>query len=258
MDFEESFAACIRTGNTAGITALGVDRSFADEILVCDTPVPDISGKGTFPLVRRPRPVIYAILCHQLSVVEKLASLGVDLVSPLYNGWSPIHYAVAVRDWDIASFIISRVRSELESKTELQATPLHIAVTNNDLLTTVGLLDFGADPNFGNINGNTALHIAMVQGVLIVQALLAFGARTDVVNAQNAKPIDVAQRRGNAELVKFLNGIAKGKIPLPSRAEVTGVLNNKQSEENDESLAEELDLLSQRVSGIEEALATKS
>jgi hypothetical protein len=258
MDFEESFAACIRTGNTAGITALGVDPSFANEILVCETPIPEISGKGAIPTVRRPRPVIYAILCHQLCVVEQLASLEVDLVRPLYDGWAPIHYAVAVRDWDIASFLISRVRSELESKTEHNATPLHIAVSNNDFLTTVGLLDFGADPNVANKNGNTALHIAMVHGIQIAQALLVFGARTDAVNAQKCKPIDVAQRRGNAEMVKLLNGVADRTIILPNRPEITRILKNKKSGENKESLAEELDLLSQRVSRIEEALSTKS
>jgi hypothetical protein len=70
--------------------------------------------------------------------------------------------------------------------------------------------------------------------------------------------IDVAQRRGNAEMVKFLNGVADGKVILPNRPEITRILKNKKSEENKESLAEELDLLSQRVSRIEEALSTKS
>jgi hypothetical protein len=80
----------------------------------------------------------------------------------------------------------------------------------------------------------------------------------EMVNGQNDKSNNVAQRRGNAEMVKFLNGVAGRTIILLNRPEITRIFNNKKSEENKESLAEELDLLSQRVSRIEQAFSTKS
>jgi hypothetical protein len=263
MDLDEAFAACIRTGNASGITALGVDRSTINELLVCDTPVPSTPGQSSVPLLHRPRPVIYAILCHQLPVVEKLADLGADLAQPLYDGWGPIHFAVAVRDWGVSQFLLTRIPSELESKTEHGATPLHIAVSNGDFLTTVGLLELGADPNFPNQNGNTALHLAMVHDKMVASALVAYGAKTEVVNSQNLKPIQIAEKRGNADVVAYLKGLEEGKIQVGDKGIFLEVLRRRvgvqQEREGggEESFAIEIDLLSQRLNAVEEALAMR-
>jgi ankyrin repeat protein len=82
----------------------------------------------------------------------------------------------------------------------------HFAVTNNDLLTTVGLLNFVLDPNFGNINGNTSLHIGRDQGIQIAQALLAFGVHTDTINARNHKPMELGKSLNEKKFSSKLRG----------------------------------------------------
>jgi hypothetical protein len=255
MDFEESVAACIREGNGAGLTALGLDRSLADEALLCPTPVPPVPGKSGFLPVRRPRPVVYAILCHQAAVVEQLIDLGADIERPLYNGWAPIHYAVGVRDLEIARLILWRAPGQIAAATEHGATPLHIAVANNDGRAAAELLALGADVDAANKAGNTALHLAMVHAdTAVAELLLSFGAREGALNSERRTPLAVADARRNASASAFLRDLSTGNRRLRPRERILAALRPAASGDSD-ALAVELSLISQRLQAVEERLA---
>jgi ankyrin repeat protein len=255
MDFEEAVAACIRAGNVAGLTTIGFGTDLLNQPLVCDPLVPTIPGKGAIPLVRRPRPVIYAILCHQLSVVEYLTELGADLTSPLYHGWSPIHYAIAVRDWEIALFILVREPNELDRATEHGATPLHIAISTGDFRSAAGLLGLGAAVNSANKNGNTALHIAMIHHhPRFAELLLAFGAEVNAENAQQQTPLAVANGRGNSSMADFLSEVAAGRPVQPIERLIGG---EKIAKADARELGAQIEALGERLRVVEERLSAK-
>jgi hypothetical protein len=254
MDFEEAVAACIRAGNVAGLIAIGFGASLLNQSLVCETPVPAIPGKGAIPLVRRPRPVIYAILCHQLSVVEHLTLLGADLLSPLYHGWTPIHYAVAVRDWEIALFILVHEPDELDKPTEHGASPLHIAVSNGDVQSVAGLLGLGAAVNLANRNGNTALHIAMIHPhPQLAELLLSFGAEANTENSLKQTPLAVAESRGNTVVAEFLRDVAAGRRRVRPTERL--LRTEKMAKPSNPEIAVEIEQVSERLRAVEERLS---
>ena len=73
-------------------------------------------------------------------------------------------------------------------------TPLMIAVRNGFLDSTVSLLAAEANPNVQHKDtGNTALHYAANQGnVILVKALVAFGAHFAIQNKEGKSPLDEA------------------------------------------------------------------
>jgi hypothetical protein len=265
MDFEQALANCIRTGNTDGVAALGVGPLTVNEPLLCDTDVPAIPGKVQLPPVRRPRPVIYAILCHQLRVVQQLASLKADLIAPLYNGWHPIHYAVACQEPEITEFILSAVRDERDAATTRRAAPLHLAVSNHDLENVIVLLKGGAAAAFANINGNTPLHIAMIhQDTAIAEVLLSFGADPRAKNVKGQTPEDVAKQRGNNAALEFLRDVASGKRVVTPIDKILADFRLGAPKQDvakpggGEEIVAELDLLKQRLSAVEERLSARN
>lgn len=205
MDFEEAFATCIRTGSTARIVALGVTKALADEPLICETVVPSVPGTLPLPTVLRPRPVIYAILCHQSAIVEQLFGIGADVTTAQYNGWHPIHYAVATGDAAITRFLLSCAPAERDAPTADLATPLHLAAAGGTIEIAVDLLRQGAAVNGTNAAGNTPLHLAMIHTEpRLAEILLAFGADVRIKNAKGQKPDQVAAQRGNRALTEFI------------------------------------------------------
>jgi len=71
------------------------------------------------------------------------------------------------------------------------------------------LLEAGADPNFGDHNGNTALHIAAFEGsILSLKLLMAYGA--DVNKKQNSGLLaaDIAAAAGHTKATEQLQGPA--------------------------------------------------
>jgi ankyrin repeat protein len=74
------------------------------------------------------------------------------------------------------------------------------------------LIARGADVNFANADGETALHQAIGrEQTAVVELLLASGAHTDAVDTRGFWPIHKAAAAGNVEIVNLL---ARAKSPL--------------------------------------------
>lgn len=83
-------------------------------------------------------------------------------------------------------------REFINTVNNIGLTPLHLSVLENRTEATTLLLQFGADPNLKDFNGNTAVHIAAIDGRSIDSLRLLLnkiGDKTSsaYINAQNFK-----------------------------------------------------------------------
>jgi len=88
------------------------------------------------------------------------------------------------------------------------------AIKRKHLAATHAYLELGASPNATDKNGDPALHWAVASGqVEIVKLLLKNGASADIRDSDGKTPRDLANERGNGEMVKVLDTrlLAAGK-----------------------------------------------
>jgi ankyrin repeat protein len=83
---------------------------------------------------------------------------------------------------------------DVNQRSILGNTPLHIAAVSGDVREGELLLKSGADPNVHGEYGNTPLHEAVGQrNYQFVKLLLAHGASKDLRNEDGFTPMDVAK-----------------------------------------------------------------
>lgn len=266
MDFEQAFVQCIKTGNRDGIKALGIDKYTVNEVFVCDTPL----DEKVLPL-RRPTPLVYAIMCEQQAIACDLINLGADIHQKVL-GWRPIHYAVLQSHHSVIGKICEMDSDEINATTdEQEATPLHIAASNGRTYGLGKLLCLGADVNKANTRGETALHMAAVGTCTkITAALLAFGADRTLKNDRGMTALDLAQQRKNLPMIKFFEMAESRPELLPSKESVLAenqrgrtvsaidIDNSDEDlEEKNDDIIEHLQLLEQRLDALEEEISSK-
>ncbi|KAM7154789.1 uncharacterized protein WM277_011088 [Molossus nigricans] len=92
------------------------------------------------------------------------------------------------------------------------------------------LLDNGAYPDVANINGNTALHYAVLgHNMAIVEKLLSCRANLEVKNRDGLTPLSLAQRENRKQVVSLL---LKSGAALPTVNEMES--NQHQTSDNEE------------------------
>lgn len=93
-----------------------------------------------------------------------------------------------ITDRDSLDFLV-RQGADVNGRDDAGATPLHIAVRNNQVLLAKRLIDQGADVNLADGEGRTPLAVAMASGSRDVIALLeGFGARRQPMEATDRSP----------------------------------------------------------------------
>ena len=97
----------------------------------------------------------------------------------------------------------------MNSVSDIQVTPLYLAVQNDKLPVVDLLLLRGADPSIGAIHtktiGRTALHQASIQGSLdVAKRLLQGGAKVNQLDSLNSSPLHMAALYGQLKVVKLL------------------------------------------------------
>ncbi|KAL5484164.1 hypothetical protein EMCRGX_G020615 [Ephydatia muelleri] len=143
-------------------------------------------------------------------MVTHLIESGADIAMPVNDeeGSNSLHLAaqnnsflsIEAAHHRKKEFLMQYNDYKLERENALNApnrkgfTPLMIAVRNGFLDSTVSLLAAEANPNVQHMDtGNTALHYAANQGnVILVKALVAFGADFAIQNKEGKSPLDEA------------------------------------------------------------------
>ena len=124
------------------------------------------------------------------------------------NNSNAFHLAAANGHSDVIEYLLENAPNLLKKVDRKGNTALHVAATNGHDHIVDQLL---ACPNINNILetkndlGRIALHCSCANGhVAIVQKLLKKGIKTDVKDANNDKPSDLAYSRGHVEIVSLL------------------------------------------------------
>ena len=258
MDFEESFAECVKNGNIPGLKQLGIDKNMANEVFVCDTPV-ETRSEFRIPHLRRPTPLVYAICCECPKTAEYLIELGADVTTPVM-GWHPIHYATLTEESSVLQRILHIAPEEVNATTEGQkSTPLHIAASGNQRLCS-DLLEWGAQVNAQNANGETALHMACgnLGSEYKVTGLLSAGADLSLKDRNGMTPRDIAlERRNKAALdaiEEFERKPVKHKVSQNLTAQAREFEHEVTQLAHPGSFTEALALLTQKVQALEERI----
>lgn len=83
---------------------------------------------------------------------------------------------------------------------------LSLATWRGHIDTVSALCSWGADVNYQNNGGVTALMFAAkLQRLEIAKELLAFGAKTNIRDNNGRRAVDYALQSGNAEMVNLLD-----------------------------------------------------
>nr|XP_024216140.1 uncharacterized protein LOC106692892 [Halyomorpha halys] len=136
--------------------------------------------------------------------IIKLVAMGGDINGLTQFGDSLLHYAARTGNCAAIS-VLGYLKAEMEIVNSSIATPLEVAVRNNNVQSVKALLMAGAKINKQLLRGDTYLHIAAVgghNGVLL--ALLEGGLQVNIKNHFGETPLFQAVRAGNVRGVEIL------------------------------------------------------
>lgn len=143
-----------------------------------------------------------------------------ELLNPNYidpsTGLTPLHRAAQLGFIQVCEIMLDYgKRVNIDARTYLSQTPLHLAVLSGHKAVVQLLIRAGIDLNATDHEGNTALHMAVSAGFIdIITVLLLKSADLSVLNNSSQRAIDLAQ--GNT-LSPFTQN-ARSKQFLPSSA----------------------------------------
>ncbi|NP_001178941.1 ankyrin repeat domain-containing protein 7 [Rattus norvegicus] len=118
---------------------------------------------------------------------------------------TPLHFACANGYTNIVSLLIEN-QCKINVQDSENRTPLikQAAECQQESCATL-LLHHGADPNLGDIYGNTALHYAVYgQNISLANKLLDYKANLEAKNKDGYTPLLLAVAENNENMVKFL------------------------------------------------------
>jgi ankyrin repeat protein/beta-lactamase regulating signal transducer with metallopeptidase domain len=155
------------------------------------------------------------LACYS-NVAELLIAKGADVNAKNRTGYTALHSAASANHLEVAELLISK-GADVDAGSEIAgSTPLLDAVIpgNTDMVRL--LIDKGADVNVNTPVG-TPLGFAVMGGHAdIVKLLVAKGANVNARSSRGVTPLDLAEGRGNAEIIAWLrkHGAEKGSPTL--------------------------------------------
>ena len=142
-------------------------------------------------------------LLHDMTAFEEGAEMQIDPLQTSGNTKDPV---VLIKEGDLAGLIvlIDSIQVSMKYKDESGFTLLHYAASHNQVAIIQYLLDSDMDVNQIDIDGNTALHLAIKNGHTEAMKCLLDPKNIDVTIVNNNKdsPFHTAIRFGSPELVR--------------------------------------------------------
>ncbi|WP_264707649.1 ankyrin repeat domain-containing protein [Wolbachia endosymbiont (group A) of Acrocera orbiculus] len=166
-----------------------------------------------------------AVRRNNLSEVENLLSMGADVNIRDKRSWAPLH-CTADNDnkLDISGAILNR-NADIEARTNIGETPLHIANAYGQLKIIELLVDKGASLEAKTNDGLTPLHVAIQHNNTtpkIIEFLLKKGVNIEAKTKNDWTPLHYAVFKDRLDIVKVLSSrganieakTSDGKTPL--------------------------------------------
>ncbi|MCJ1268484.1 hypothetical protein MMC22_008372 [Lobaria immixta] len=160
-------------------------------------------------------PYLWAVIAGQGGATHLLLSLGVDVNSPSADGKSALGWAASLGRPLISELLMKKGADIMPMTQNIQSVPLEEAAACGDLFTVRLLLSSGADPNYRDGDGWSAIHWAVEEGYLDVVLLLSeCGADVNAVSSYGTSPLHCAANGGHDDVVNEL--LQLGADPLKS------------------------------------------
>ena len=141
----------------------------------------------------------------QCDILAHLRGAGADLVRSDHLGFQPLQWAILGCHAEAARLLFASpgARVDCRMSTGSGKTLLHVAADfNNCAAITLLVREFGADLQWLDDEGNTALHFACMSGCLkAAQLLLDMGSQTTWVNNEGDTPLHSAVSSGVPQIV---------------------------------------------------------
>ncbi|HET9643326.1 MAG TPA: ankyrin repeat domain-containing protein [Burkholderiaceae bacterium] len=149
--------------------------------------------------------LMIAALHGKLKAVHKLLELGAWMNSADAEGKNCSHYAAAGGNPDVIKMMLDRSPGSADERDHNDDTPLMIAAYAANLDAVRTLLERGARPHLGNIEGKTSLHFAAEGGnPEIIQLLMTSRVDIDEPTNDGCTPLMMAACAGRADAVRTL------------------------------------------------------
>jgi ankyrin repeat protein len=140
----------------------------------------------------------------QIEMARVLVARGADAKSRTPNGETVLHAASMIESAALMNDLI-QAGAEVNAANNDGETPLQWAALTGTFLAVKALADAGADLNIQDTRlGNTPLHAAVSHDdIVLIHYLLSRNVRTDLRNNQGLTALELAQSRGRASVKLF-------------------------------------------------------
>jgi len=144
-------------------------------------------------------PLIAAAKNGNLDMMNMLIVAGADLNNASKQGMTPLLSGIESGKRQVTEFLVSR-----GSLAGVSPQNLMKYASQKNFVGVEAMLKGGANPNYSDKNGNTALLAATANGDFdSVKVLLAYRANINAVNKLHMTPLLYALKRGNSEMAKY-------------------------------------------------------
>jgi ankyrin repeat protein len=167
-----------------------------------------------------------AILANDIVKVRKLleAKTQLDLNIILEDGESLITTAVSRDLYPIVELLLENNASLYKSNKQNES-PLMVASKKGHENLVRLLLSLGSRPDTKDLNGNTALHLAILNNhEEIALYLINSRSNIDITNNLDQTALKLAEVRNLKKVIDLLRSLTQSSVGLPSKAEVRNII----------------------------------
>lgn len=137
-------------------------------------------------------------------VLKKMLDMGADPNLKDSNGWSSLHYACQLGDFESVVILLEH-KADIDSYSNNHRTPLHLASSQNHPKIVHHLLENRADPNFKDNYECTPLHLAAKEGnIECMSLLLVYGSNLYEKDFRGWNILHYAAFQGHKRAVRFI------------------------------------------------------
>lgn len=143
-------------------------------------------------------PLHYATISGKCNSIEYLLNhfdfIQNDHINDIDNlGFSSLHYSVLLNDYESTELLLDSGACLHLLCFKLLNSPLHIAIKQKDIKLIRLLIDYGANPNLKDINGNSSLHLACLHSLSedCIELLLQNQCNLTLINNKGLTALEI-------------------------------------------------------------------